>query len=888
MSIEDKASLVSIESEMKRSYLDYAMSVIVSRALPDVRDGLKPVHRRILYTMYESGNHHDKPYKKSARIVGDVMGRYHPHGDAAIYASLVRMAQDFSLSNTLIDGQGNFGSMDGDSPAQMRYTEVRLSRVAAYILKDITLDTVDFQDNYDGSEQEPRVLPSSFPNLLVNGASGIAVGMATNIPTHNLNEVINASLAYIDDKDISSEELVKYVKGPDFPTGGIVLGADKMKKALLTGRGSVIVRAKVKIEEIGSRNAIIVTEIPYQVNKAELAKKIEYLSKEKIIEGLSEIRDESNKLGVRLVIELKQHTVPELVFNQLYKHTQLQISFAYNMLALDRGRPKLLSLRDIIAAFIGFREEVITRRTAFLLSKSRDKANVLIGLSIAVANIDKVIRIIKSALDVKHARDALMDENWDVSIILPLLKLIDDETNYVVNGKCKLNVVQAKAILEMRLQKLTALEQDKLSDELKKLAEEIEGYLEILGSEEKLFSIMKNELKEVKQKHSTPRRSAIEDIAHELDDEDLIKRETVVITITSLGYIKRVSLLEYRAQKRGGKGKSAMSTHEDDFTKDVVVTDTHTYLLFFSDKGNVYRVKAYKVPEGKPSTKGRAIVNLFPLDKGERITKVVPQPDNQELWEKAYLIFATARGKIRRSSLSAFASVAANGKIAISLENDSLVDVKIADVSDHILLTSKYGKAIRFPVESLRVVKSRKSDGVRGMRLSKKDDEVISLSILSGFKAKGDSITEYLKIPYKKRMKVSITSEEEKVESTLKPFNFEFLTVKEAVLLSREEEFIITITSTGFGKRTSSYEYRVTNRGGQGVINIFLKNSTSVSSFPIKEEEQMMLMTDGGMMIRTDPKGVRIAGRNTKGVKVIRLKKKEHVISISKISELDE
>ncbi len=881
---------ITIESEMKRSYLDYAMSVIVSRALPDARDGLKPVHRRILYAMYEMSNFYDKPYKKSARIVGDVIGKYHPHGNDSIYLALVRMAQDFSLRIPLIDGQGNFGSMDGDSPAQMRYTEVRLAKITSTMLSDLDKGTVDFQDNYDGSEREPKVLPTRFPNLLVNGTNGIAVGMATNIPPHNLGEIIDGCCAYIENPNITNEELTAFVPGPDFPTGGVILGREKAKTALSTGRGSIIIRGKVEFEEIGGRQAIVINEVPYQVNKAELVKHIEHLAKEKIIEGIYELRDESNKLGVRVVIELKKDTVANVILKQLYKHTELQSSFAYNVLALNKGVPVVMSLRDIIAAFIDFREEVVTLRTAHLLSKARDKAHVLIGLFLAVSNIDEVIALIKASPDANVAKQRLMNELWEASLVEPLLRLVDDYRNNLENGKCYFTEEQAKAILEMRLQRLTGLEKEKIENELKELALEIGEYLSILSSREKLYNIIVKELMEVKEQFATPRKTNFELSEAEVDIEDLIQKEEMVVTLTLTGYVKRVPLNAYRSQKRGGKGRSALSMHDEDLTTDIIASNTHTTLLFFSDIGKVYKIKVYQLPLGTPQTKGRALVNLFPLSSNEKINNIMAFPEDKSTWDQLNIMFSTSNGNIRRNSLLDFVSIQSNGKIAIKLdEDDKLVGVAVCESSDHILLSTRMGKSIRFPVDSVRVFKSRSSDGVRGIRLAKNGDAVISMSVLKGAEIEIEKRDEFLKINEDLRMLIAANPDDQDALKRLNKYKLEKLSKEEAIELAKKEEYILAVTENGFGKRTSAYEYRITDRGGQGVLNIntSIRNGPVVASFPVQENEQIILITNRGTLIRTKVHDIRITGRNAMGVKIFDVKNGEKVISVTRIYETE-
>lgn len=881
---------ISIESEMKKSYLDYAMSVIVSRAIPDIRDGLKPVHRRILHAMNESGCDFNKPYRKSARIVGEVMGKYHPHGDAAIYDSLVRMAQDFSMRLPLIDGQGNFGSMDGDSAAAMRYTESRLAKVAHTLLSDIDQDTVDFRDNYDGSEREPKVLPARFPNLLVNGSGGIAVGMATNIPPHNLGEVLDACCLYIKNHDITCEDLLEVVKGPDFPTAGIILGTSGIKSAITTGRGSIIMRGRTNIEDISDKKqAIIITEIPYMVNKARMVEKIAEMVRDKKIEGISDIRDESDKSGVRVVVEIRKDAIAEVVLNQLYSYTPLQTSFGVNMLALNDDKPQVLNVLDVIKAFVTFREEVVTRRTIFRLGKARTKAHVLIGLFIAVSNIDEVIAMIKSSPDPAVAKERLMAKEWPAEQVRSLIELVDDRNNPISDtGMCKFTEEQTKAILEMRLQRLTGIEHSKISDELKSLAIEIAEYLSILGSREKLLAILEAEFLEIKEEFATPRRTQIEFSEFEQDIESLIKKEDMVVTVTHAGYIKRVPLSTYRAQKRGGKGRSALSMHEEDFTSELFVSNTHTPMLFFSNVGKVYKLKVYKLPLASAQAKGRALVNIFPLAKDEKITKIMALPENPELWNDMFIIFATARGNVRRNDLSDFHSIQSNGKIAIRLdEGDKLVGINICNENSHVLLASKQGKGIRFPLSALRVFKSRTSDGVRGMKLSG-GDEVISMSILYGAEIDMLVREKFLKVPLEKRLLLA-KAESEELESLITKLKDCDLERDTLIKLAQEEEFILTITENGYGKRTSAYEYRVTNRGGSGIVNIVTstRNGGVVSSFPVNNSDQIMLITLGGTLIRCPVEQIRVTGRNTQGVTLFRTSEGEVIISAALISEKD-
>ena len=865
---------IEISYEMKRSYLDYAMSVIVSRALPDVRDGLKPVHRRIIYSMFENGYDYNRPFRKSARIVGDVLGKYHPHGDSSVYGAMVRLAQPFAMRVPLVDGQGNFGSMDGDSAAAMRYTEARLAKVAHTMIEDIDKDTVDFMPNYDESLQEPTVLPARFPNLLVNGTNGIAVGMATNMPPHNLSEVCDACCAYIDNPDITIEDLIKIIPGPDFPTGGLILGHSGARSAYLTGRGSVVMRAKCTIEELHKdKEAIIVHEIPYQVNKAEMIQRIAELSKEKKIEGIAEIRDESDRQGVRVVIEIKRDFQADVILNQLYKYTPLQTSFGMNMLAIHNGRPMLLNLKDIIKAFIEFREEIIRRRTIFELNKARDRAHTLVGLAIAVENIDPVIELIRTAPTPQDAKDSLLAKAWPAGEVETLVKLIDEPDRKVENGTYRLSEAQAKAILDLRLQRLTGLERDKIHEELRDLGEAIKECLSILSSREKLYGIMRDELIAVKDEYGNPRRSKIEDLEYESSDvESLIQREEMVVTVTEAGYIKRVPLNAYRAQKRGGKGKAGMATKDEDFVTRLFVASTHTPVLFFSSKGLVYKMKVYKLPLGSPTSKGKPFINLLPLEAGENITTIMKLPENEAECKDLSIMFATKSGNVRRNSLMDFVNVQSNGKIAMKLdEGDKLINVRICTDKDDVLLAAKSGKCIRFPVTEVRVFVGRNSTGVRGIKLNDKD-EVVSMSILEHCDATSEEREAYLK------MKRQMSGEEQADGATLLPMDkFEAMKAK--------EQFILSVTTTGYGKRSSSYEYRVTGRGGQGIANMEMsaRNKEISSSFPIEDNNQIMMVTDQGQLIRMPVEDIRIAGRKTQGVILFRLSQSEKVVSVTKL-----
>ncbi len=874
---------VDISEEMRRSYLDYAMSVIVSRALPDVRDGLKPVHRRIIYSMYENGYDYNRPFRKSARIVGDVLGKYHPHGDSSVYDAMVRMAQPFSMRVPMVDGQGNFGSMDGDGAAAMRYTEARLAKVAHALIEDIDKDTVDFMPNYDESLQEPIVLPARYPNLLVNGTNGIAVGMATNIPPHNLGEVISACCAYIDNPDITIDELIHYIPGPDFPTGGLILGQSGAKSAYYTGRGSVLMRAKCTIEEIRKdREAIIVHEIPYQVNKAAMVQRIAELVKEKKVEGISDIRDESDRQGVRVVIEVKKDVQADVILNQLYKLTPLQTSFGMNMLAINGGRPMMLNLKDIISAFIEFREEVIRRRTIYELNKARDRAHTLVGLAIAVENIDPVIELIRTAPSPQEAKEALLSKAWPAGDVEPLVILIDEPDRKVENGHYHLSEAQAKAILDLRLQRLTGLERDKIHQELYSLGDEIKECLSILGSREKLYGIMRDELVAIKEEYATPRLTKIEEFEFEQDVESLIQREDMVVTVTEAGYIKRVPLNAYKAQKRGGKGKSGMTTKEEDFVSRLFVTSTHTPVLFFSSKGLVYKLKVYKLPLGSPTSKGKPFVNLLPLDEGENITTIMPLPEKEADCKNLSIMFATKSGMVRRNSLMDFVNIQSNGKIAMKLdENDKLINVRICTEKDDVMLATKSGKCIRFPVTEVRVFVGRNSVGVRGIKLAGKD-EVISMSVLNHSDATSEERDEYAKIVSAiKRMETEHGGEAGiRAEDT---GLLNLLTAEKFAEMQANEQFILTVTCTGYGKRSSSYEYRVTGRGGSGIANMEMspRNKEVVSSFPIENDNQIMMVTDGGKLIRMPVEDIRIAGRKTQGVILFRTAEGEKVVSVT-------
>ena len=892
---ESDISPVSIEDEMRGSYLDYAMSVIVSRALPDVRDGLKPVHRRILYSMKENGYEFNKPFRKSARIVGDVMGKYHPHGDQSIYDAMVRMAQDFSMRLPLVDSQGNFGSMDGDRAAAMRYTEARMAKSAHSLIEDIDKDTVDFQPNYDESESEPTVLPAQFPNLLVNGAGGIAVGMATNIPPHNLGEVIDACCALIDNPAMSIDEIIQnHIQGPDFPTGATILGRQGIHSAFHTGRGSVVMRGRATIEEIRKdRFAIIITEVPYQVNKARMVEQMAECVRDKKIEGISDLRDESDRDGVRVVVEIKRDAMAEVVLAQLYRFTPLQTSFGVNMLALDGGMPKMMNLKEILQAFVDFREVVIRRRTIYLLGKAREKAHILAGLAVAVANIDEVIALIRAARDSATARQQLMERDWNAVDVEPMIRLLDEPGRAVVDGKYKLSEEQVKAILELRLHRLTGLEREKIAGDLAELGKEIEGHLALLASREMLLDVLRKELLEMREQFATPRRSDIQESEFEHDIEDLIQREDMVVTVSNTGYMKRVPLSTYRAQRRGGKGRSGMSTREEDFVSQVFVVNTHTPVLFFSSTGIVYKLKVYKLPLGSPTALGKAMINLLPLDEGESITTLMPLPEDEDTWGDLSVMFATASGGARRNSLSDFANVKSNGKIAMKLgEGDQLISVQVCTESDDILLSSRDGKCIRFPVTDVRVFTSRSSTGVRGIRLDK-DDRVISMSVLSHVMAEISDRDDYLQgVSASKRLAGGDYSErpDDKIEDDSRAARLEEPAFQE---MAENEEYILTIAEDGMGKRSSAYEYRISKRGGKGIAAIDLKRpkgqSTSVvASFPVETEDELVMVSDGGQLIRCPVAGISVVGRSSRGVTIFKVADEERVVSVSRLSDDDD
>ena len=883
---------VLISDEMRRSYLDYAMSVIVSRALPDVRDGLKPVHRRILFGMNELGVDWNKKYVKSAKVVGEVMGNFHPHGDSAIYDALVRLTQDFSMSLPLIDGQGNFGSIDGDPPAAMRYTECRLEKVTQYILDDLDKETVEFQENYDGSRQEPTVMPAKFPNLLVNGAGGIAVGMATNIPPHNLGEVIDAAIAHLDNPDITIDELIQIIPGPDFPTGGLILGQAGAMAAYHRGRGSIIMRARVEVEEIRKdREALIVTAIPYQVNKRTLIEKIAELVREKRVEGISNLWDESSREGMRIVIELKRDAVADVVLNQLWRYSELQTTFGANIIALNGGRPEQLNLKDMIQAFTTFREEVVTRRTKFLLTKARNRAHILVGLAIAVANIDDVVNLIRRAPSPAVAKEQLMERDWPAKDIAPLVELIADPRHRVSHeGTVKLSDEQASAILELRLSRLTALGRDEIGSDLAKIAEEIREYLAILSSRARVIDIIKGELTAIRDEFAVPRRTEIVPMEGDLEDEDLIQREDCVVTVSLKGYVKRVPLATYRAQRRGGKGRSGVTTRDEDIVTQLFIASTHTPLLFFSSRGMCYRMKVWRLPAATPQGTGKALINLLPLEQGEVITNVLQLPEDAKTWADRELMFATRTGNVRRNSLADFENINRNGKIAMKLdEGDQIVDVALCAPSDDVLLTTAAGQCIRFPADDVRLFKGRDSTGVRGIRLDG-EDTVISMAILAHVEATPAERAAYLKQAGAMRRATGESEngvEEAAVEADAEEATGEELTPERYAELGGREQFVLTVSSRGFGKRTSSYEYRVSGRGGKGILAMVVndRNGPLVASFPVEDSDQIMLVTDAGQLIRCPVDDVRVAGRNTQGVRIFRTDADETVASVERIPE---
>jgi DNA gyrase subunit A len=894
---------VTIEDEMRRSYLDYAMSVIVARALPDVRDGLKPVHRRILYSMKVNGNEWNRGYRKSARIVGDVIGKYHPHGELAIYDAMVRMAQDFAMRLPLIDGQGNFGSMDGDSPAAYRYTEARLARVADSLLDDLDNDTVDFQPNYDETEREPKVLPAGFPNLLVNGAQGIAVGMATNIPPHNLGEVIDACCAYLDNSAITVDQLMEFVPAPDFPTGGLILGRAGSHAAYTTGRGAIIVRAKSHVEQIRKdREALVFTEIPYQVNKARLIERIAECVREKQVDGIAELRDESDRDGVRVVVELKRDAEPEIVLNQLYRHTALQTSFGVNMLALNGGRPELMTLRDVIAAFVAFREEVITRRTSYLLGKARERAHTLLGLLAAVANLDEIIALIRAAPDPAAARAGLTGRAWPARDVAPLIALVGEPGRGVApDGTYRLSDEQARAILDLRLQRLTGLERDKIAEELRGLITEIDGYLDILRSRARLFEVLRGELLAIKERFANPRRTQIEDVEFEADIEALIQREAMVVTVSHGGYIKRVPLSTYRAQRRGGRGRAGMAIRDEDFLSQVFVASTHAPVLFFTTSGRVYKLKVHRLPLGTPQSRGRPMVNLLPnLGPGEAISTVMPLPEDEDSWADLTVMFATANGYVRRNALSDFGDVRANGKIAMKFEgedaDDRLIAVATCTDAHDVLLATRNGRAIRFSAGDVRVFVGRSSVGVRGIRLLA-DDQVISMSILRHEEVAAEVRDAYLSLAARRRREGGDDADalpepgpepEEPETETAVEAGAGALSEEAYADLAQREECVLSVTERGFGVRTSAYDYRITGRGGQGIENMDLRRREGdavVAVFPVGTNDQIMLVTDAGMVIRCPVHDIRIARRRSQGVVIFKIGDGERVVSVARLPD---
>ncbi len=881
---------IAIESEMRTSYLDYAMSVIVSRAIPDLRDGLKPVHRRILYAMNETGNTHDKSYRKSARPVGDVMGKYHPHGDSAIYDALVRMAQDFSMSLPLLDGQGNFGSMDGDAPAAMRYTEVRMDKPAAYLLADIDKETVDFQPNYDGKDMEPTVLPARFPNMLVNGAGGIAVGMATNIPPHNLGEVIDATLALIENPDLAVADLMDFIPAPDFPTGGLILGRAGARKAYHEGRGSVILRSRTRIEEVrGGRQAIVVSEIPYQVNKSVLVERIAELAREKRVEGIAHVQDESDRFGVRVVVELKRDATPDVVLNQLFRFSSLQTSFGCNMLALNGGRPEQLDLKKFLSEFIRFREEVVARRTAYELRRARERAHVLCGLAVAVTNVDEVVATIRASADPAQARERLMTRAWPAADIAPYIALIDDPSHRVAeDGTYKLSETQARAILELRLQRLTALGVKEVTDELEELAGKITDYLDILRSRGRIMAIIGDELREVRELFAVPRRTEIVEWESDLDDEDLIEREDMVVTVTQGGYIKRTPLAEYRAQKRGGKGTAGMATKDEDFVTTLFVANTHTQLLFFTTDGIVYKLKTWKLPLGGRNTRGKAIVNILPLTPGVSIAAIMPVDKPEADWASLQIMFATSDGDVRRNALDDFTNVMRNGKIAMRLpEGVRLINARICSEDDDVMLTTRMGRAIRFRVTDVRVFKGRESTGVRGIRLAA-GDEVVSMAVIRHFEANPAERAAYLKmrravagVPDEAEAEIETEDEEDAAAEigSVDPVRY--------VEMSEAEDLLLTITEKGAGKLSSSHDYPLRGRGGMGVaaMDRAMRGGRLVTLFAVTLDDQIMLATDAGQSIRVPVAGISFRSRGAGGVRVFDTASDERVVSVALIAE---
>ena len=879
---------VSIENEMSSSYLDYAMSVIVSRAIPDVRDGLKPVHRRILYSMSQMGLDYNKPYRKSARVVGDVIGKYHPHGDSAVYESLVRMAQSFSMMAPLIEGQGNFGSVDGDRPAAMRYTECRLEKITTLMLEDIDKNCIEYQENYDGSESEPTVLPSKFPNLLINGAGGIAVGMATNIPPHNLSEVIDGCVAILNNPSTTEGELNEIIPGPDFPTGGLIIGRNGIRSAQQTGRGSVILRGKAEIEEKNNRSSIIISEIPYQVNKSNLIEKIAEVVRDKRVEGISDIRDISDRHGIRVVIELKKDAEADVILNQLYKYTPLQSSFGCNMVCLNSGKPELLSIRQIIDAFLEFRVDIVVKRSTYLLNKSRDRAHVLVGLAIAIANIDEIIKVIRSSPDPATARDYMLKKKWIPKNVESLIMLIDDPRHKIAkDGSYMLSHDQVQAILDLRLQRLTAIGRDEIEKELNSIGEQIKEYLEILTNRNVLDSLIEKELLDAKESFGVARRTEITDIELDVDDEDLIPKQDVVVTVSHKGYIKRVPLSTYRSQRRGGKGRAGMSTRDEDFVTQIFVENTHTPILFFSSTGIVYKMKVWKLPQGTPQSKGKAMINLLPLSEGEKITTIMPLPENEQEWENLYIMFTTERGNVRKNKLSDFVDVRANGKIAMKLQdNDEIKTVETCTDDDDLLITTLKGQCIRFRVTDVRLFVGRSSTGVRGIRLGQ-DDRVISSAIIKSMSASTEERAAYLKMS--RAVRGDIESDHDENEESTEIITPAILSDEKYAEMGASEQFVLSISNNGYGKRTSTFEYRITGRGGKGIIAMVVndRNGNIADSFPVDATNQIILVTNNGKLIRCPVDDIRIASRSTQGVKIFDVDDQEQVVSVERLGDLE-
>ena len=879
---------VTIENEMSSSYLDYAMSVIVSRAIPDVRDGLKPVHRRILYSMSQMGLDFNKPYRKSARVVGDVIGKYHPHGDSAVYESLVRMAQSFSMMAPLIEGQGNFGSVDGDRPAAMRYTECRLEKITTLMLDDIDKDCIEYQENYDGSESEPTVLPSKFPNLLINGAGGIAVGMATNIPPHNLSEVIDGCVAILNNPSTTEEELNEIIPGPDFPTGGLIIGRNGIRSAQQTGRGSVILRGRAEIEEKNNRSSIIISEIPYQVNKSSLIEKIAEVVRDKRVEGISDIRDISDRHGINVVIELKKDAEADVILNQLYKYTPLQSSFGCNMVCLNSGKPELLSIRQIIDAFLEFRVDIVVKRSTYLLNKSRDRAHVLVGLAIAIANIDEIIKVIRSSPDPATARDYMLKKKWIPKNVESLIKLIDDPRHKIAkDGTYMLSTDQVQAILDLRLQRLTAIGRDEIEKELNSIGEQIKEYLEILTNRKVLDNLIEKELLEAKESFGVPRRTEITDLELDVDDEDLIPKQDVVVTVSHKGYIKRVPLSTYRSQRRGGKGRAGMSTRDEDFVTQIFVENTHTPILFFSSTGIVYKMKVWKLPQGTPQSKGKAMINLLPLSDGENITTIMPLPENESEWENLYIMFTTEKGNVRKNKLSDFVDVRANGKIAMKLQdNDEIKTVETCTDDDDLLITTLKGQCIRFRASDVRLFVGRSSTGVRGIRLAQ-DDRVISSAIIKSMSATTEERAAYLKMS--RAVRGDIDSDNDENEENVENITPAILSDEKYAEMGASEQFVLSISNNGYGKRTSTFEYRVTGRGGKGIIAMVVndRNGNIADSFPVDSTNQIILVTNNGKLIRCPVDDIRIASRSTQGVKIFDVDDQEQVVSVERLGDLE-